>query len=67
MPKKFYMIRLEGGLWEPRRKISNLAKAMEVAFIMAEGHQKPATILQSISEVTVIDGKPVWEDKTPEK
>jgi hypothetical protein len=61
------MIRVKGGLWDPRRKHSNLARAMEVAFIMAEKHQQPATILQSISEVTFIDGKAIWEDKTPEK
>lgn len=65
--KKFYMLRVSGGPVEPRRKKSNLKKAMEVAFKMAEFHQKPVTILQSISSVEVVDGKPVWTDQTPER
>lgn len=63
--KRWYYVRLKGGLWEPRRKISNLAKAMTVAYQMAEKHGAEATILQSISAVKVVDGKAVWEERLP--
>ncbi len=65
MSDKFYMIRLEGGQFDPRRKITNLAKAMRIAFEMAEFHKRPATILQTVSSVQVVDGKPVWTDQCP--
>jgi hypothetical protein len=63
--KRFYMIRLEGGLWEPRIKYPALAKAMEVACLMSEHHGKPATVLQTFSRVQIVDGKPVWEEMAP--
>lgn len=63
---KFYMIRLEGGPWEPRRKITNLRKAMEIAFKMSTKYKAPATILQSVYSVEIVDGKPVWKDQRPE-
>lgn len=65
--KRFYMIRVKGGEWSPRRKISNLAKAMEVAYTMAEFHKQPTTILQSAMRVEVVEGKPVWEEVAPER
>ncbi len=64
---KFYMVRLSGGIWEPKIKYSNLAKASNVAFEMAKFHGKRATVLASFSSVEVIDGKPVWIDQTPER
>ena len=66
-PQKFYMIRLKGGQFDPRRKYSSLKKVMEVACIVSAHHQKSATILQSFSRVSVKDGKPTWENVTPEK
>ena len=64
---KFYMVRLKGGEWEPRRKHSNLKKAMEVAWEMSQKHNKRATVLQTLSSVEIVDGKPVWTDQTPER
>lgn len=63
--RKFYMIRLKGGEWEPRRKITRLPKAMEVAYQMAQYHKKPATILQTVSRVEIVDGKPLWSEEIP--
>lgn len=65
--RKFYMVRLKGGLWEPRRKYTNLKKVMEVACKMSEYHKKPATVLQTISQVEYVKGKPIWTATTPER
>ena len=64
--QKFYMIRLKGGEWEPRRKIPTLVKAMKIAFEMATTHGKPATVIQTVASVEIVDGKPVWTDRTSE-
>lgn len=63
---KFYMVRLKGGIWEPRIKFHTLAKAMEAAFQMAEKHGKRATVIRSVSSVEIINGKPAWSDETPD-
>jgi len=63
--QKFYMVRLKGGLWEPRRKYASLERAMKAAYAMAEFHGKPATVLQTFSRVQVVNGKPVWEEMAP--
>ena len=65
--KSFYMIRLQGGLWEPRRKVQSLDRAMKIAFEMATFHGKPATVIQSLCNVEIVDGKPVWTDCKPSK
>jgi hypothetical protein len=62
-PKPFYMVRLAGGIWEPKVKHTTLAKAMEVAFKMAKKHNTRATVITSVSMVEVVDGKPVWTDR----
>ena len=64
---QFYMVRLAGGPFDPRRKIASLAKAMEIAFKMSAKYGEPATILQTVSRVEVVDGKPVWTDETPKR
>src|SRR5690348_16153403 len=64
--QKFYMVRLKGGEWEPRRKHTSLADAMIVAHQMAKFHSKPATVLQTLCRVEIVDGKPHWTDATPE-
>ena len=61
----FYMVRMKGGQWDPRRKIPTLTKAMAIAYEMAAQYQKSVTVIQSVASVTVIDGKPVWTDRTP--
>ena len=65
--QKFYMVRVSGGLWEPKIKHTNLTKAMDTAFKMAEFHCKPATVLQTVCRVEIVDGKPIWKDVAPEK
>lgn len=64
--KKFYMIRVQGGEWDPRRKIKGLAKAMDIAYKMAVSHGKEATVIKSVCSVAIVDGKPVWTDQEPE-
>lgn len=63
--KSYYMVRLKGGLYDPRRKIHTLARAMEIAFEMATFHGKPATVIQTVSSVEIINGKPVWTERIP--
>jgi hypothetical protein len=65
--KSFYMIRLQGGQWDPRRKINSLEQAMRIAFEMSEHHGKPATVIQSLCSVEIVDGKPVWTERKPSK
>jgi hypothetical protein len=62
---RFYMVRLTGGIWEPKIKHGTLAQAMEAACAMAQKHASRATILKSVSSVEIVDGKPVWTDRTP--
>jgi hypothetical protein len=63
--QSFYMIRLQGGEFDPRRKIRTLARAMEIAFEMASIHGRRATVIQTVASVEVVDGKPVWTDRNP--
>lgn len=65
--QSYYMVRLQGGIWDPRRKLKSLAKAMEVAFLMAEKHNTRAHVIQTVASVEIIDGKAVWTDRTPVK
>ena len=61
----YYMVRLANGEWSPAVKHANLNKAMNEAVRLSEKFNQSATVLATLGQVEVVDGKPRWIDITP--
>lgn len=61
----FYMVHLKGSAQSPIVRHKTLNKAMKEAVRLSEKYNQSATVMASLGQVEIIDGKPRWIDITP--